>query len=123
MQWSFTSTKTLVCHGKKLMPLSQLIKDNGVSSLARHAPKWLPGKDPSTLKHMHDKTPLRMQTKSDMWHAILKHCGDKGTAHVAVAWNCSIKASDDADKSVVPTGVALYVTKQVIVPVDGEVRV
>ena len=119
MQWSFTSTKTLACHCKKLMPLSQLIKDKGASSVARHATKLKPGNDPSTLKLM-SKTAMRVQTKSDMYSAILKHCGDKGTAHVGVAWICSIK---DAGKSVIPTGVALYVTKQVVVPTDGEVRV
>ncbi len=120
MQWSFTSTKSLVCHSKKLQPLSQFITEKKASSVARHADKFPAGSSLSVLKP--PAKPMRLHITDEIGSAILKHCGEQGTAHVGVAWVCGLK-HPEGEKSVIPTGAALDITKQVIIPADGEVRI
>ena len=96
---------------KPLMTLHEMITKTGAKSLVKHAP-WT-GTAPSTVQLV---SLVRFIPKlhGDLWAVA----GGPKADGVGIAW--SLKFSDQK-KSLAPTGIVLYTTKQLILPAGGSI--
>ena len=113
--WQLDGPKTMVFAGKGTTTLGEFIKQKAATSVARHTPETFPpGTPPNSLKATGN---VRVGTSSSTAKKVLVLCTDN--QHLGLMWMLGFK---DQQKQVIPTGVMVYVKKQIIVPKDGEVR-
>ena len=116
LEWQLDGAKSTVFTGKATTTLTEYIKDKAATSVARHTPdSFPPGTAPKTLKASDS---VRVTTSNPATKKVLLACADN--PHLGLMWTVGFK---DQIKQVIPTGVMVYVKKQIIIPKDGEVRV
>lgn len=115
-EWQLDGAKSMVFAGKGPTTLGEYVKSKGASSVARHTPESFPaGTAPNSLKAT---SQVRVGTTNLASKKVLASCSDN--PHLGLMWMVGFK---DQSKQVVPTGVVVFVKKQIIIPKDGEVRV
>jgi hypothetical protein len=100
--------KILVLYNKEVMPLGEVVSKTGASSIAKHKQGLFPAGNLPKLIQAESKNHLTPKTDivSSFLTAVVK------TAFVQAIW--CMKLSET--KTLVPSGVAVINTKQLIVP-------
>ena len=121
MQWKVEGNPTkYVAAGpsKGITTPAEYIKLKNATSVARHTPDSFPAGTPPLLLKMEGNTTHLTTTDLSARKLLLTLGGEN--PHLGALWQLGFK---ETSKQVVPSGVVLYMRKQIIIPKDGEVRI